>query len=378
MYKVINKDGRSYDNIARMLWGTPEKAGNIEKINNSTDGEIIVPDDEIPESQETGISCNIDGILYKAFPYSFLVDCLAGVRGAIFKFEYDPSRFEIKKGAPISVFKDGNLFLRGIANVPQPELASEKSFAILEAVSGAKILMDTVVPYPLDFSYMSVKTVINEICSYFNINVSFGSDKQLDYVPSTAIGNSFSAFEDEMAWDFIVRIASSFGLIVQDTGNGLFVGTIQEQKPKMSFIEGEAVGVYEWRSQINTDGLCRYYVRHTQYPEPATASAQIPLKLPLTDRRAKEDSFAGSLEDCAVWAACRAIGEAYKIMLGINDDLELQKGDFVIVKSETCSIFKETTFIVEDIYMDNLKGIMLVLTLPCAYTGIIPAELPLC
>ena len=46
MFKKILKGDTDYDNISRKLYGTPDKAGHLSKINNNTDGYIIVPLDE--------------------------------------------------------------------------------------------------------------------------------------------------------------------------------------------------------------------------------------------------------------------------------------------------------------------------------------------
>ena len=44
MYKRINKaSGDSWDNIARQVYGTPSKAGDIAKMNNNiSEGEVLV------------------------------------------------------------------------------------------------------------------------------------------------------------------------------------------------------------------------------------------------------------------------------------------------------------------------------------------------
>lgn len=379
MFKKISRNGLSYDDIARTLYGTPAKAGDIAKLNNNTDGDVIVPVDEQMPAEGSDVRCNIDGVTYTRFRKSFLIDLIDGIKGAVLEFDYDSNVQNFKIGQNVSVYNSQGLFFNGFVKKPAPALGSDGNSAVLQLVSAAGVLLDTVVPEPLDFSYLSLRSIITSVCGYFGINVEFGPDACIDYVTTTEIGNSFSADEDEKAWDFLVRITGARGLFIKDTGTGLFVGTIQDKEPVMSFIEGEAVGVYEWTSLINTDDLCRYYVRHTQYPEAASATAEIPFDLPLTNRKIKDDAFVGTLQEYTNWAACRAIGEAFKISLKINDlSLKLKSGDFVNVLSPSCEINEETKMIIEDLYEDNTQGLVLVLTMPCAYTGVIPESLPLC
>ena len=74
MFKKIYKGNVDYDNISRKLYGVPDKAGDLSKINNNTDGYIIVPaDDDLPADGE-GIRCNIDGTVYSRFYYYLLIN----------------------------------------------------------------------------------------------------------------------------------------------------------------------------------------------------------------------------------------------------------------------------------------------------------------
>ena len=158
----------------------------------------------------------------------------------------------------------------------------------------------------------------------------------------------------------------------------LYVGTVQDTSAKMSFLEGETVGVTDWNAEFSTDELARYYVAQTQYPEPAQSVAEIPYDLPITKRILADDTYSGSISDFANWYACRSIGDAIKVRLSVNDFFNLKKGDFVYLQSPSCYIFDETKMIVEEFEQDGDKGNSIILTLPCAYTGIIPEGLPLC
>ncbi len=378
MYKKIYKGNMDYDNIARKLYGSPDKAGDLAKINNNTDGYIIVPDSETLQAEGDGVRCNIDGVVYNRFYKSLLLNSLGAIKGVIFEFDSNPEEFLFKRGQKVSVYNDDDLFLNGYISDIQSDDTPNGCKTLLFIMSSAGILIDTVVPEPLNFSYLNIKSIIQTICDYFGLNVEFENSSKLEYISQTSIGNSYSAMEDESCWQFITRIAGSRGLIVDDDGIKLHVGTIQDKDVKISFLEGETIGVTGWKSIFSTENLARYYVAMTQYPEPDCVVVETPYNLPITKRISDDDAFSGSLTDFANWKACRYIGEAFKIELEVNDFFNLKKGDFVYIKSPSCYIFEETKMIVEDFEQDSLEGNKITLTLPCAYTGVIPKELPLC
>lgn len=378
MFKKIYKGNADYDNISRKLYGTPDKAGDLAKINNNTDGYIIVPEDETLPAEGEGIRCNIDGTVYHRFYKSLLLNSLGAIKGVILEFDSNPEEFSFIRGQKVSVYDNEDLFLNGYISDIQPINTVNGFKTQLFIMSSAGILIDTVVPEPLNFSYLNIKSIIQTICDYFGITAEFENTQKLEYISQTSIGCSYSAKENETCWHFITRLASSRGLIVDDDGTKLYVGAISEKDIKMSFIEGETVGVTDWKSVFTTEELARYYVAMTQYPEPACAVAEIPFNLPVTKRIPDEDAYSGNLEDFARWYACRRIGDAFKVQLKVNDFFNLKKGDFVYLQSPSCYIFEETKMIVEDFEQDSEDGNTIILTLPCAYTGDIPERLPLC
>ncbi len=378
MYKKIFKGDTDYDNISRKLYGTPNMAGNIAKINNNTDGYIIVPDDDELPADGDGIRCNINGTVYHKFHKSLLLNCLGAIKGVIFDFDSRPEEFLFKRGQNISVYDSDNIFLKGYISDIMPLTTAQGCKTRLYIMSSAGILTDTAVPEPLNFSYLNIKSIIKTVCEYFGLSVEFENNPKLEYISQTSIGNSYSAKEDETCWQFITRIASSRGFIVDDDGTKLYVGSISDKDVKMSFIEGVTIGVTDWKADFTTEELARYYVAMTQYPEPEYAVAEIPFNLPITKRIPDDDVFTGSLADFAKWYACRRIGDAFKVELKVNDFFNLKKGDFVYIQSPSCYIFEETKMIVEDFEQDSENGNTIVFTLPCAYTGEIPESLPLC
>lgn len=378
MFKKINKRSLDYDNISRRLYGTPDKAGDLAKINNNTDGEIIVPDSDVLPAEGEGIRCNIEGKTFERFQNTLLLDILGAVRGAVLDYEETDETKSFKMGRRICLYNDTGLFLKGyIANI-YPHSDNSGVTNRMEVKSSAGVLLDTVVPPPRDFLYMNVERIIQTICDYFGVDVEFSDDAELGYVTNSDIGNSFSADEGESAWDFIVRIANSRGLLVDDDGQKLKVGRIKDSDPVLSLIEGAAVGVYDWTSQFQTDNLGRYYLVYTQNPTGASAVAEIPFDLPITKSQEVFDAYGSDLQNNADWFACRSIGEAFKVELAVNDFLGLQKGQIVVIQSPSCKIYEETKMIVEEMYEDSKDGNSIVFTLPCAYTGQIPESLPLC
>jgi hypothetical protein len=376
MFKKIDKGDYSYDDISRMYYGTAAQAGNLSKINSNTDGEIIIfSDDELP-ADGSGINVNIDGYTYDTFYNAFLVRNIKDARCGIFIFEGTPRRF--KKGQNASIYINGNNFLNGIVKNIDPVLDNETSCVQVEIKSRAGILIDSVLPFPLEFNGISIKTLFTNVCGYWGIPVEFADDIKLDLIPKTEIGNSFAAQMHESAWDFLVRIASSKGLLIRDTGNGLYVGNLEIEKSKISFIEGQCTGVTSWKPLFHADKLTRYYEAHTQFPESACAVAQIPLDLPTISRITKPDATQGSIQDFADWAACRAIGEAFKFKITADDNFNLQEGDFITFQSPRCYIDEEIQLVIEEIIQLNPVGTEFIFTLPCAYTGKIPESLPLC
>lgn len=376
MYKIIDKTGQSYDDISRQLYGTPDRAGDLAKINNNTDGEIIVFDDDSLNADGDGIRVNIDGTIYNKFNDAPLYDSINKVRAGIFVFEIAGQNFRIGQNA--SIYTDIGLFLNGNIKNIIPILDNKVPKVQVEIKSSAGILIDSVVPFPLESHNVSLRTIITNVCNYYGISVSFADDSRLDLITKSEIDNSFAAHLQEKAWDYLVRIVSSRGMLLQDTGNGVYVGIIESQKPVISFIEGQTIGVTSWEPIFNTEDLARYYEAHSQYPVSSVGMAQIPFNLPITKRVIKEDATDGGMDDYARWFACGAIGDAFKVLLQIHDNLKLSAGDFAFLQSKTCFFEEETEMIIEDIEYVYPVGMLVLLTLPCTYTGIIPDSLPLC
>ena len=89
MYKKLTKKpGESWDDVARRVYGTPEKAGNISKMNNNIDGgNVLACEDETDAAGITGqVYIQSGDNLYNDFSEYTLYDAMQAVKGAVFIF----------------------------------------------------------------------------------------------------------------------------------------------------------------------------------------------------------------------------------------------------------------------------------------------------
>ena len=381
MFKGIQKNARtSYDDIARRIYGTPERAGDIEKLNNNIgSGEVLVPqEDEEVETGETGLRLEHGENVYKNFSERLLIDRLGAVKGAVLIFVVTDKKYPFKMKDAVKLYSDEGLFLKGrIANI-DPHRNKKARWIQVEIKSDAGILLESDLPYPLEFMNLSRRQILTNIAGYFGIPIEFSDAPELDEIFTTETGTSFTAETNEKTFNFMYRLCRSGGLLLNDTGAGLFVGRLDgETKEKINFIDGECVGIDEIYSQFKTDGLARYYEVNSQYPTTDSATVQIPFPYPITKRFNSNDFNAANLERLAALTACDEIGKAFKVYITLNEDKPIKSGDFAVIKNEDVYIYEETDFVVEQV-IRQIDSTALVLTLPCAYTGVIPDSLPLC
>ena len=214
---------------------------------------------------------------------------------------------------------------------------------------------------------------------YYNQKISFSGEAELDEVFTNEIGTSFTAEKSETVWQFMRRICRSRGLLLTDTGDGLFIGRYKsETQEKLNLIEGACLGVKDIRGEFLTVGLARYYELNSQYPSTDTATAQIPFPVPITKRIDSNDFNSLNLLSTAQMFACKQIGEHFKIYALLSENIRKKSGDFVVVKFPKIKIQNETDFVIESIERRHPDKTFLILTLPCAYTYEIPETLPLC
>ena len=89
MFKNFTKsENDTWDDIARRAYGTPEKAGDIEKLNNGvkTGDVLVLNDSDSQEVQEEsgGVYFRHGEQDFKEFSQYSLYDSMESIRGAIF------------------------------------------------------------------------------------------------------------------------------------------------------------------------------------------------------------------------------------------------------------------------------------------------------
>jgi hypothetical protein len=380
MYKELKKDkSTSWNDISRRVYGTPDKAGDLEKMNNNvTSGGVLAPqEEEEKESTGEGLRLEKGEKVFTEFPEYTLIDNLGSIKGAVLIFN-DDAEHDFKFNESVKLYDDEGLFLKGyVANI-QPCMDNRTKWIQVEVKSDAGVLLETDLPYPLEFVNLTLKQILTNIAGYFGIKIEFSDVPELDEIFKNEIGTSFTAGINEKTFNFMYRLCQSKGLLLTDTGDGLFVGKLDtEKQEKINFIENECLGVLSVKSRFYTDGLARYYEVNSQYPKSMSATVTVPFPRPITKRFNSNDYNADNLAAIAAQIACKEIGEHFKVFININEQKELKSGNLTIVQWESAYINEETEFIIESV-IKKVDYTQITLTLPCAYTGQIPEKLPLC
>lgn len=385
MYKIFNKsENDTWDDISRQAYGTPEKGGDIAKLNNNIEsGEVLVLEESETESDDVKIKGEVyirhGEVDYNEFSEYTFFHGLEAVKGALFVFNKTDVDYDFSFNDSVMVCDKEELFLKGrVANI-KSNLTKSANWVQLEVKSHAGILTETVMPNPFEFTSRSIRGVLEQVAGYYNQKIAFSSEPELDEVFTNEIGTSFTAQKDETVWDFMKRICRSRGLLLTDTGDGLFIGRYSPDSPeKLNLIDGECLGVEEIRAEFITVGLGRYYELNSQYPSTDTATAQIPFPVPITKRFDSNDYNSLNLLDTAQRTACTEIGKHFKIYALLSENIIQKSGDFAVVKNSKIGINEEMDWVIESVERRHPDSTFLTLTLPCAYTYEIPKELPLC
>ena len=385
MYKEFSKSaGDTWDDISRRAYGTPEKGGDIAKMNNNIEeGKVLVLEEAETNSDDVEITGEIylrhGEVNYNDFSECSLYDGMEAIKGASFVFNQTDIDYNFSFCDSVTVCDEEGLFLKGrIANI-KPCLTDFANWVQIEVKSHAGVLAETNMPNPFEFASLSVRGVLEQVAGYYNQKISFSGEAELDEVFTNEIGTSFTAEKSETVWQFMRRICRSRGLLLTDTGDGLFIGRYKpETQEKLNLIEGACLGVKDIRGEFLTVGLARYYELNSQYPSTDTATAQIPFPVPITKRIDSNDFNYLNLLSTAQMFACKQIGEHFKIYALLSENIRKKSGDFVVVKFPKIKIQNETDFVIESIERRHPDKTFLILTLPCAYTYEIPETLPLC
>ena len=385
MYKVISKSkSDSWDDISRKVYGTPNKGGDIARMNNNIEeGDVLVLEECETENTDVQVTGEVyiqhKNSIYKDFSEYTLFDGLEAVKGAVFIFNETDLNYDFSFNESVTLCDEKGLFLKGrVANI-KPSLTASANWVQVEVKSHAGVLTETDMPNPFEFTNRSIRGVLEQVAGYYNQKIEFSSEPELDEVFTNEIGTSFTADKKEKVWDFMKRICRSRGLLLTDTGDGLFIGRYKPNTAeKLNLIDGECLGVEEIHANFVTVGLARYYEINSQYPKIDTATVQIPFPVPITKRFDSNDYNALDLKTTGQRIACTEIGKHFKISVLLSENKYLKSGDFAIVKNPKIKINKETNFVIEYVERRHPDSTFLILTLPCAYTYEIPEELPLC
>lgn len=384
MYKEFNKTaGDTYDDIARQAYGTTERAGDIAKLNNNIEsGKVLAfVENNVKANSEIKkeVSIVIGSNNYNDFSEYSLIDGLGCVKGAIFIFNKTDVEYNFKIGDDVTVYDESGLFLKGFVANTSPMVNKQANWTQLEVKSYAGLMIDSDMPYPHEFSNLSIRNILQSVADYYNQKITFSDEKELDEVFVNEIGTSYTSDVKEKAYNFINRVCRSRGLLLTDTGDGLFVGRFKANtQEKLNLIDGECLGVTSMKLVVTGDGLGRYYEINSQYPERATATIQIPFPLPVIKRANSNDYNAKDLISIGERIACTDIGEHIKLLVVLSENKQLKSGSFAIVKNSSIKINKETDFVIERVERKHPDSTVLIMTLPCAYTFEIPESLPLC
>ncbi len=383
MYKRITKQKNdSWDDISRRAFGTPEHSGDFEKLNNGTLGDEVIifeePLNSDDDSQDGEIILQVGENEFIDFSEYKLISSLDSARAGIFIFLPSSINNKLMKGQPAKIIDESGTFLEGrIANI-KAVLREDINFVQVEVKSNAGILVETNVPYPLEFGNQSIKECLTTLVGYYGQTIEFDDGGICDEIFTNEIGTSYAARPNETIFQFIYRILASRGLTLIDAGCSLKVIKLNPENPeKINFIEGECIGVKLIRADFIGDNLARYYEVNSGYPENASAVITTPITTPVTKRLESDDINAKDIQSSAERIVCKELGKHYNIYIELADNFSVAEGEIAIIKYPSILINNETDFVIKKVVRTKPDILQLFLTLPCVYTGIMPETLPL-
>lgn len=386
MYKKMQiSPGDSWDNVSRRMFGTPERAGDFEKLNsNQLNGDVIVFGPTEPETESKtkneGVYIEVGENIYKDFSEYTLIDRLGGIKAGVFVFllqDLNDNSFRFNQ--EVNIYDENGLFLAGrIANIKSVR-GEQFTHIQLEIKSNTGILIESACPYPLEFTNQSIQQILTTVSGYYGLEIEFDDSGISEEIFTNEIGTSFAAKINETAFQFMYRICNSRGLILHDTGTGLKVFKLNTDiEEKINLIEGECIGIKSIRSDFIGDNLARYYEVNSQYPTTSSTIITTPYPMPITKRLSSNDINANNIEETAERIACREIGKHFSVNVELADNFSIKSADIAILKQTAVQIPEETEFVIEQVIRKNPDILNLTLTLPCVYTGVLPETLPLC
>jgi len=380
--KTITTKGDSWDNISRRIFGTPERAGDLEKINSGVlSNDVITFDSNIDTTSKTvqGVTLEVENTTFQNFSEYLLIDELGSCKGGVFIVLCNENNFSFKINQNAKVYDENGLFLSGrVANI-KAVFEKGKVYKQIEVKSNAGILVETIMPPPLEFINQSIEQILTTVCGYYGQTVEFENAPERAQINANEIGTSFVAKEDETVFHFLYRICLSRGLIFHDTGANLKVFKLNEgNKEKINFIEGECIGISSIKASFIGDGLARNYEYNSQFPILKNTTITTPFPFPITKTLTSNDINANEIENSALALTCKEIAQHFPLEIVLNDNFSIKSGDIAIVKQSAVGIEQPTDYVISKALRLNPSTMALVLKLPCAYSGIMPEKLPLC
>jgi hypothetical protein len=389
MYKEISKTS-SWEDISRKEYGTPLQADNLKRLNNNKEyGNIIAYNGNNKINNTNSNATNKPQITVNNNPITEyiqidLINSIQDIRSAVI---YAHRIDSLKIFDYCTIIQNNRLFLQGYIKNITPVLNANDNHYEIQIKSIVGILLDTTVPLELEFTNSNLKEIIENVCSVYNIKATFTNNNTTNNVNNIAnykinneIETSASAKLNESIWSFITRLCNSRGLLIQDTGtNEIRIGTIGNNKPKLSIIYGQT-SIANWLPIYNYDNLARYYEVYSQFNANSKELVTLEqIKLPITKRIINNEINEGILKTYANWIVGREIGKAVKLRIEfINNNKEnISIGDCVSVQNNLVGFSEPTDLIVEKIITNYPHKTTMILTLPCAYSGKMPNKLPL-
>lgn len=376
--KIIVPTDMGWETISRRVYGLPDRAGEIAKLNNYINsGEILYETDETDEKPVKSVTLTIGETVLTNFAEYRLVEGLECYRGAVFVI--DNKDLDVKIGDFATVHDADGLFLKGFVRNIKPNFSASGNWLQVEIKSQAGFLNESHInKEQLESRHLTLKEVLTQILNGFGVKFTLEELSVFDEVFTNSIDTGFSADLNETADRFLRRVCNSRSLAIKDTGDGLFIGKIDTSADvKLNLIDNESIGINFGSARFLTVGLARNYETNTQFPTVASASAATPLCFPILKRYNSAD-YNGEDVSTAGKIAAKELGDSFCVDYGLSTDLPIRAGSVAMVKDTRLLITTETEFIIETVERQNNRITLLHLVLPCKYTGEIPKELPAC
>lgn len=398
MYKTYRvKEGDTLERISRVLYGYEGKAGNLSILNGLNDplevGTLLKYTEEEKEllgvGQQVESTADIQEILItindepitniESYELSL---SLTGFRVLVlYTYWQENNKLPLiyKYGNEVKLYENGLLQFTGyIAQIPRRATPNERIMDVL-CMSKASILGSTM-PYsafPLEYRNVSLRQLIQRCANIFGLDVELPQDRdlELDKIFKNDFNNGVSARLGESVIDFLVRICKTRGFIVADTPAGnIKIVNVEPRESDFELDQNRDI-----TSIIDTRDfslLGETYLVFSQYMT-NNAVGQFRIKdfpLPITKTIITEENDDNDINDLAQWIACREVGKAMRIKIGMAKTTiagkDLIVGAMFDLTAPALNIDRKQ-YIVERIIKEvgNQQKIRVIATTPKAYTG---------